>query len=137
MSTPISDVAISLPFQITAFGKVNTTSDQSKIWQDRVKGVIGTIIGERVMRPTFGSKVGSQVFEDVDDLILNLEAAASKAFSSLLPSLTLEDVSVSFDTGDKVASVDITYSLPDKTFASASVAVATVSPSYSVIEEVQ
>ena len=54
--------AISLPFSIDSYGNVASTKDQSKIWADRVRSVVGTTVGERLMRPDFGTSIPFATF---------------------------------------------------------------------------
>ena len=49
--------AISFPFTLDPFGVVETTSSQTKIYQDRVLTLLSTAVGERPMRPTYGTDV--------------------------------------------------------------------------------
>jgi phage baseplate assembly protein W len=51
----MAEKTIALPFSVDPYGKVTVASDQSKIWADRVRSVIGTFLRERVMRPEFGT----------------------------------------------------------------------------------
>ena len=55
--------AISLPFAFDQSGSIAYTKDEKKIWQDRVVLVLMTRLGERLMRPTFGSEIGDSLFE--------------------------------------------------------------------------
>ena len=55
--------AISLPFSFDSSGGVSYTTDNKKMWQDRVVLVVMTLLKERVMRPTFGSSAKATVFE--------------------------------------------------------------------------
>jgi phage baseplate assembly protein W len=106
--------AISLPFRIDGYGQVSSTSDPRKIWADRVRSVLMTSFGERVMRPTFGSDVADEVYDILDEVPELTYASVSQAFSDFLPRLTLEDVvAVSEDEENGVVSLEIQYRLPD------------------------
>jgi len=44
--------AISFPFTLDPFGKTTSTTDQRKIYQDKVLTLLSTAVGERPMRPS-------------------------------------------------------------------------------------
>lgn len=107
------EVAIALPFAINTYGRVNTTIERSKIWQDRVRSVIGTYLGERVMRPDFGSDVTDNVFESAEEAQTLIQTNIREAFAANLPSLTLTDVIVNYDENSGILEAEVIYSLPD------------------------
>lgn len=104
---------IALPFSIDPFGKIATTTDQRKIWGDRVKSIVGTTIGERVMNPNLGSEVALNVFENQDEAITAITANIPEVFNSQLPLLTLTGVETSFDEITGVIYANIVYGLPN------------------------
>ena len=57
----MSEIAMSLPFSIDPYGKVSSTTDQKKIWADKVRSVLGTALRERVMLPTFGTLIPYEI----------------------------------------------------------------------------
>ena len=101
--------AMALPFSFDSSGKVNHTTDVKKIWQDRVAMVIMTVIGERIMRPTFGSEVPTLVFENIDTATTLIRQAVSAAFSQWLGSLTFESIEFSSDPYDYYLVAQINY----------------------------
>lgn len=101
--------AIALPFSFDSAGLVNHSSDDKKIWQDRVAMVIMTKTGERVMRPSFGSEVPAVVFENTGDAISVITQAIELAFAEWLSSLTLADVDFSVDPIDGYLVAEISY----------------------------
>lgn len=118
----IAEVAVSLPFTISPYGTIAATSDQSKIWADRVLSVLGTGLQERVMYPQFGSKLYDGLFSgsssgltSATDLIKN---GIADSFDAFLPLLKLVNVITDFDTDTATLSVTILYNLPDQTLAS-------------------
>lgn len=111
---PISEIAISLPFTISQYGQVSVSKSQDKIWADRVRSVLGTVVGERVMRPRFGSKISYQNFENEQGAKEQLNAAIHDAFANFLPALSLEKVNPTFDDRENVLSVEVVYSLPNQ-----------------------
>lgn len=107
------ELAVSLPFSVNAYGRIGTTTEKSKIWQDRVRSAIGTYIGERVMRPDFGSDVVDNVFESAEEAVSTIQTNIREAFASNLPTLTLSDVVVNYDENTGILDAEVIYSLPD------------------------
>lgn len=109
----MAEIAMLLPFAIDPYGKVAVTSDQRKIWQDRVRSVIGTALTERVMRPTFGTEIPNAVYETVEDAESDIKAEVTKAFTSQLRLLKLREVVPTFDEYSGILDVEIVYELPN------------------------
>jgi phage baseplate assembly protein W len=101
--------AISLPFQFDVSGSISSSSDVAKIWQDRVVATVMTGMGERVMRPTFGSEVTKTVGENVNDALALIRQSIGVAFSRWLTALTLVNVTGEIDPTDGYLVVLITY----------------------------
>ena len=110
---PTKETAVSLPFSINPYGRVGTTIERTKIWQDRVRSVIGTYLGERVMRPNFGADVVDAVFENSGEAELIVKNEATKAFERYLPTLSLVEVLPHYDEATGILEVEIVYSLPE------------------------
>jgi hypothetical protein len=107
-------IAISFPFRVDGYGRITSTSDPRKIWADRVRMVITTYLGERIMRPDFGSELAETLFDDVEDAPELILTAASTAFSEHLPELELVDVLLtSEDPENGEVSIEVVYSIPD------------------------
>jgi hypothetical protein len=109
----MQEVAISIPFSFDVFGKVTTSTDQKKIWADRVRSVIGTNLRERLMRPEFGCLVPSSFMETQDMASSMVITEVGRAFSSQLQPLTLQTVDTTFDEPTGVMEVTVLYSLPN------------------------
>lgn len=109
-----NESAISLPFSIDPYGKISSTTSQSKIWQDRVLSVIGTTLRERVMRPAFGTLVPYAMFDNVSDAQAEVEVEIEQAFRQQLGLLTLDTIVVNFDDYTGQIGVTVTYDLPNK-----------------------
>jgi phage baseplate assembly protein W len=107
-------VAISLPFGFDDAGAVSTTADPAKIWQDRVVIAVMTGLGERVMRPTFGSDASTTVGENLNDAMTIIRQSTSVAFSRWLKDLTLLEVTGSVDQYDGYLVVQIKYNYRDQ-----------------------
>ena len=105
---------IQLPFHIASDGSVSHTSDESKMWQDRVLSAVMTRFNERVMKPSYGSGVGETVFSGTTDARVNIRQAIETAFSSHLPFLTLNscDVYEDIEDGEGILTANIEFSYP-------------------------
>ena len=108
-----NEIAISLPFVVDPYGAITSTTDQRKIWSDRVRSVIGTNLRERLMRPTFGTLVPSSFMETTDTAESLVSSEVGSAFAIQLPLLSLQSTDVSYDEYTNVLSVTITYDLPN------------------------
>jgi phage baseplate assembly protein W len=105
--------AISLPFSINDAGGVSYTTDLTKIWQDRVVLAVMTSLGERVMRPTFGSTASQATFLNTGEALALVRQAVGVAFSTWLRDLTLLSVAGTSDSGNDNLVLTITYKLRD------------------------
>jgi phage baseplate assembly protein W len=132
-----SEVAISLPFSIDPYGKVAQTTEQTKIWADKVRSVIGTALKERVMRPTFGTDVPSAVFENQEEANGRIQELVFSSFNSQLPRLTLENVNTTFDEYSGTLTIDVTYALPNEEIVTTTVGLIVVSGNLIPFEERQ
>ena len=105
-----SNYAITLPFSFNIAGGISNTSDIKKIWQDRVVLATMSYLGERAMKPEYGTHIRGFAFENggnIQDLINNEMIAA---FSRWLPALTLDSVVTTIDPVDNFLNVSISYS---------------------------
>lgn len=103
--------AISLPFRLDGFGKVASTTDPARIWADRVRTVMSTHLGERVMRSSFGAGLPANLFDVAESAPDSLRADIAAAFNKWLPALTLEDVAIKENFEGEI-SIEVFYSLP-------------------------
>lgn len=120
----MAEYAISLPFSVDSYGKISSTTDQSKIWADRVRSVLGTTIRERVMRPNFGTLIPFALFNTETGAVSQVEAEVNKAFSQQLGLLTLQEVNVTVDQYTNVLTVEAVYGLPNNEVVSTVVGLA-------------
>lgn len=109
----IQPLAISMPFTIDKFGGIATTTDQRKIWGDRVRSAVGTALTQRVMRPAYGTAIPQMLFDSVDVVIESLEAEINTVFANYLSELVFEEASVTYDDKQNIISLDVRYRLPD------------------------
>lgn len=108
-----SEYAISLPFRLDSYGFVSKTSDPSKIWADRITSVIGTMLGERVARPAFGTQIANQWLNGLSGIQGDMTTEIQNAFGEFLPLCRLLDTSFEHDDANGSLKVIITYSLPN------------------------
>ena len=107
------EYAISFPFRLDSYGDVAKTKDPSKIWADRLISVIGTMMGERVARPAFGTQIANQWLNGLSGIDGDMQSEIQQAFIEFLPLLTLLRNSFEHDDANGSLKVIITYSLPN------------------------
>ena len=127
------EIAIALPFTIDPFGNIGSTQDQTKIWADKVRSVIGTTLRERCMRPAFGTVIPYALFDSQEDAVTEVQNEVSKVFNEQLRLLRLTSVDATIDEYTNVMNVDITYSLPNSETVSTNIGLVKIdgiSPAY-------
>ena len=122
----MAEKTLTLPFSVDPYGKISVTSEQSKIWADRVRSVIGTTLRERVMRPEFGTDISYSVFNTQEDAEQEISRETSQAFNQLLPLLTLDSVESLFDSFTGIINVTMTYKLPNQIVVTTTTGILTV-----------
>ena len=126
----MSEKAISLPFRLDTYGRISTATDFSKIWADRVRSVICTMVDERVMEVGFGTKIADYMFDGVSVAIPAIQTEVEQAFIKFLPTLELDRVEVTFDEKSTDASgvinIEVEYTLPNNKTDLAVVAIAAI-----------
>jgi phage baseplate assembly protein W len=120
------ETTISLPFKVTSYGTISSTTEQSKIWSDRVRSVIGTNLNERILRPEFGTLVPESFMQTQDDAETMIRNEVERGFAKFLDLLTLASVEVSFDEYTATTNVIITYDLPNNEQTTTTVSLFTV-----------
>ncbi len=134
----MTERAISLPFSFDSAGSVAYTTDEKKIWQDRVVLVVMTRINQRVMRPTYGSEAGNLLFESISAAKELLNDTIATAFSKWLKDLILTDVKIFLDPDDGYMTAEISYKYnPIENEQSVKIKTAILSRTGEVLLEVQ
>ncbi len=105
--------SISFPFTLDPFGKTTSTEDQRKIYQDRVLTLLSTAIGERPMRPTYGTNVAAAMFETQGNVEEAINQAIRSAISTWIPELTVKAIRVVGFLDSGAVNVELNVSLPD------------------------
>jgi len=131
----MAEIALTLPFSINPYGSVATTTDQSKIWADRVRFVIGTNLRERILDPEFGTLVPSAFMETADVAQTVIEYEVESAFQSQLELLQFSSVDSSYDEYTNTTNVNIVYGLPNGEVTNTVVAVSYISGNNLSVEE--
>jgi phage baseplate assembly protein W len=112
MLDKVTSTTISLPFTISSYGTVTSTNSLQKIWQDKVRSAIGTTFGERVMRPQLGTTIPLKQMGTRSVMEQDIRTEISRAFTSYLPSLTLDNILISFDEYQNIITAEILYTIP-------------------------
>jgi len=105
----MAESAIVWPFKFNATGLVEHTSDQRKIWRDRIILVILTSLGERVMLPNYGTLVPKAVFENEQSALEMCRTTISEAFSKWFPTLMFNDLTAVLDNNTGYFDLEIYY----------------------------
>jgi phage baseplate assembly protein W len=137
MSVNDIEVAMKLPFTLDGYGNVANTSDQSEIWEARVKSAVGTAIGERVMRPGYGTRIPELFFDTQDALDAGIKKEVASVFDSYLPVLTLNSVTVEYNELFGETKATISYSLPNQKSTTTSVSIVTINKTNPPYEEIR
>lgn len=120
------EYAISFPFRLDSYGDVAKTKDSSKIWADRITSVIGTMVGERVNRPSFGTRIANQWLNGLSGIDGDMATEIQQAFTEFLPLLNLLETSFENDDENGSLKVILTYSLPNDTEESTVIALVSI-----------
>jgi phage baseplate assembly protein W len=107
--------AISLPFSLSESYGISFTTNQNKIYKDRVFLAVMTGLDERVMRPNYGTQIKTAIFENEAIAIPIVDATVREAFSQWLPSLVLQDLYIELDLNTMHLNITINYKLPNET----------------------
>lgn len=132
-----SEKTISLPFSIDTSGLIGTTTDQSKIWADRVRSVLGTSLRERVLRPTFGTLIPYSLFNNVENAVYEIKEEVTRAFNRQLRLLSLKDTSVEQDLVNNSLKITVTYALPNQEINKTSIGYITIQGTLPIFEELK
>ena len=113
----MANLTMSIPFTFlkdknNAAVSVSATNDLAKIWQNRVFLVLSTRLGERVMRPDFGSNLHKAVFENSVTASEIAKDSITTAFSQWLSELNLKEIKPTFDKTTNNLIVTVVYGLP-------------------------
>jgi phage baseplate assembly protein W len=134
-TTKIIETALAFPFTIDDYGNVVYTTNQYEIWAGKVKSVVGTVLGERVMRPTYGTDMTRVLFNTRDAAEETIRKEVSRVFAAYLPALTLGEIEITFLEFSGEATVNLTYTLPNLIEVQTSVGIVTINGTRPAYEE--
>jgi phage baseplate assembly protein W len=140
MAKPAVESAIKLPVTIDDMGNFAMTTDQNQIWSERVRSAVGTIRGERVMQPNYGTRIANSFFDGQNVVDQTIKREISEVFNTFLNLLTLDEVEVitSNSTGSNgTITANITYTLPNLTQVTTTVGIVTINGNYPPYEETE
>ena len=127
INSSYKETTLAFPFKISSKGTVSTINDQQAIWSNKVKAVIGTLIKERVMLPTFGSRLNEVLWNTEGFAKQNVIAFVEQAFTTWLPALNLVEVVISdIDTSGQLE-INITYLLPNNQSSNTTIGIIAIS----------
>jgi phage baseplate assembly protein W len=129
------EYAISLPFTIDGYGNILKTSNQTEIWEARVKSAVGTALGERVMRSNYGTRIPELFFDTQSALTAGITKEVTAVFANYLPLLNLESVDVTHDELEGRTTAEVTYTLPNQTTTTTAVSIVTINKNTPPYEE--
>jgi phage baseplate assembly protein W len=105
--------AISLPFRFDGYGRVASTTDMTRVWADRVRTVVSTQPGERVMRPDYGCPMPESLFEAMVSVPELVESDVVVAFEKWLPALKFDRLDLNYeDEANGEIEVNLAYDIP-------------------------
>ncbi len=122
----IAESAVRHPFSFDVRGNVVMTTSQQEIWANRVYLAISTTVGERVMRPTYGTSVANTLFDTQTTVEETLRKDITTLFANELPLLILNDLTISFDQATSTVTAEVNYTIPNQTEQSLTVGLVTI-----------
>lgn len=123
----IRQIEMDQPFGVDAQGRIAFTSDPGRVLRNRVRMIIGTELGERVMRPEYGTPLQSLLFEGDDDITASIIISdIEKALRTYEPGVIVQNVYLENDDAlDGVVNVNVVYSAANSPFETLSIPVNT------------
>jgi phage baseplate assembly protein W len=107
--------AINYPFTLDALGRINSTSDNNKIYLDKILTLLSTPASQRPMNPTYGTDIFRALYETGQDYEQAIRESVLRAMSIHLPQITVDSITIS-DTDDSgTSNVEIYFTFPDGT----------------------
>jgi phage baseplate assembly protein W len=131
----MSEKAIALPFRLDSYGKIRVASTSSDIWSDRVLSVMGTLKGERVMEPNFGTWLATYVHGNSSGIEESIQTEVQQGFINHLPLLDLVSTEIVADQFTGSLDVVITYKLPNEDEQTTVIALAAISRKQPIYQE--
>ncbi len=130
----VTQRAISLPFSISESYGISFTTNENKIYKDRVFLAVMTGLNERVMRPNYGTQIKTAIFENEAVAIPLVDATVRESFSQWLPTLVLQDLYIELDLNTMHLDITISYKLPNETTDEVKISTGTFTRSGDLLE---
>lgn len=123
----LHQIEIDQSFRVDPQGRIAFTSDSRRILMNRVRTVIGTEVGERVMRPDYGVPLQSMLFEGDDEMTATVIASdIERALEEYEPGIVVHSVETdSKDELDGIINVSVTFSAANSPFETLTIPVNT------------
>lgn len=101
-----------LPFAVDPQGRIAFTTDPRRVLRNRVISIIGTNIGERVMRPGYGTPLIDMLFEGDDEMTMSIISDdIRRAVAQYEPGVIIHSVFPASESGlDGIINLNVTYS---------------------------
>jgi phage baseplate assembly protein W len=122
-----TQVEMDLPFGVDPQGRIAFTTDPRQVLRNRVLSIIGTGIGERVMRPEYGTPLADMLFEGDDEVTTSIIIDdIRRAIEEYEPGVLIQDVFPTTTDGlDGIINLNVTYSAANSPLETVSVPVNT------------
>jgi len=121
--------AIRFPFEIDKSGKIVSTTNSIKIYQDRVLTLLSTVVYQRPMMPEYGVDIARSLYETMDNLYGSIGEAITRAIGYSLPYIKLQDVLIDLNSPIETGTnVTVLIALPDGSASEVNVASSTFLP---------
>lgn len=102
--------AIRIPFGVGPTGRIGRADEDYDVANQYLKNLLLTRISERIMRPTYGSRVRDQVFERIDELLYQeIEGDIRDAVREWEPAISIYKIDL--DNTESTLEIDILYTL--------------------------
>ncbi len=123
----VSQQALAVPFTLGEDRRMKANTAINEIVKDRLRLLMMTNSGERVMRPSYGGNVRSRLFGVGEEGVLRLETELKSQVASHIPEIEVTTLRVDVDYtagslhilieykpvgADQAASFDFTFQLP-------------------------
>lgn len=113
-SNPFIGAGFAFPLQVNAQGSLQLSSGCPNL-EESIWIILRTQLGERVYRPTFGSRLADLVFEPLSiQTLLNIRLCVEEALQMWEPRLILKEVRTDPDPVRGKVNIEIIYQPTDR-----------------------
>lgn len=101
---------IRVPFDVSHTGRIAMAEEEYDVANQYIKTLLLTRLGERIMRPRYGSRVRDHVFEPIDEVMLqSIEGEIRDAIRIWEPAIEIRRID--FEDYGSLVEVDVQYNL--------------------------